>query len=136
MPSYRGSCHCGAVRFEVEGEILVAEVCNCSICSMTAYIHWMAPPERFRLLAGEGALADYRFGTRVARNLFCRDCGISPFRRARSDPDMIDINLRCVEGIDLDAVAVRTFDGQHWEEAMRHRPPLHTGTRARTAARR
>lgn len=119
MPTHRGSCHCGAVRFEFDGTIEVAEVCNCSICARTGYLHWYTAPSQFRLSAGADAMTDYRFGTRVARNLFCATCGISPFRRARSDPDKIDINLRCVEGIDIAALRVEHFDGQHWEEAMR-----------------
>ena len=36
---YRGSCHCGKVAFEVEGEIRGALACNCSICSK-----WLKPP--------------------------------------------------------------------------------------------
>ena len=121
MARHRGSCHCGAVRFEFEGAIHSAEVCNCSICSRTGYLHWYAAPDQFRLVSGEDELSDYRFGTRVARNLFCRTCGVSAFRRARSDPDKIDINLRCVEGLDLDALEIAHFDGLHWEDAMRSR---------------
>ena len=121
MPTYRGACHCGAIRFEFDGEVTSAEVCNCSICAKTAYLHWYARPEDFRLLAGEEALRDYRFGTRVARNLFCSTCGISAFRRARSDPDLVDINLRCVEGVDLDALRIENFDGRNWEAAFADR---------------
>ena len=119
MPTHRGSCHCRAVRFEFDGEIEVAEVCNCSICVRTGYLHWYIAPASFRLVAGEDAISDYRFGTRVAHNLFCATCGISPFRRARSDPDKIDINLRCVEGIDVDRLRLVRFDGSNWEKAMR-----------------
>jgi len=118
MQTYRGSCHCGAVRIEFDGEVQGAEVCNCSICARTGYLHWYTAPEHFRLVRGEDALSDYRFGTRVAHNLFCNTCGVSPFRRARSDPDKIDVNLRCVEGIDLDALRIERFDGANWEEAM------------------
>lgn len=121
MPTYRGGCHCGAIRFEVDGEIEEAEVCNCSICAKTAYIHWEVPPERFRLLTSEDAIRDYRFGTRTARNLFCGICGISPFRRPRTDPGAIDVNLRCLEGVDIEAFTPRLFDGRNWEEAFAKR---------------
>lgn len=119
MQTHRGSCHCGAVRFEFDGDVQVAEVCNCSICARTGYLHWYTAPEHFRLVRGEDALSDYRFGTRVARNLFCKTCGISSFRRARSDPDKVDINLRCVEGLDIARLEVKRFDGANWEAAMR-----------------
>lgn len=121
MTTHQGACHCGAIRFEFDAEIDRAEVCNCSICSKTAYIHYYVSPDAFRLLTDKGGIADYRFGTGVAHNLFCRACGISPFRRARSDPNKFDINLRCVDGADLQGVEIRRFDGQHWEDAMRKR---------------
>ena len=123
MTVYRGSCHCGAVAFEAEGELTEVEVCNCSICSKTGYIHWFVAPECFRLLTPEDAIANYEFGTRTAKNLFCRNCGVSPFRRARSDPDKFNINVRCLEGVDIDALKVEHFDGQNWEQAFRERRP-------------
>lgn len=120
---YTGSCHCGAVRFEVEGPIAGVELCNCSICTRTAYLHWYVAPERFRLLTSPDAFATYEFGSRVAKHHFCKSCGISPFRRARSNPEDVDVNLRCLEGVDLDAIPVERFDGRHWEEAMERREP-------------
>jgi hypothetical protein len=121
VATYRGSCHCGAVRFSADGELTGLEVCNCSLCARTAYVHWYVPAEAFRLEGGEGALETYQFGTRTSQNTFCRTCGISPFRRARSDPDKVDVNVRCLEGIDLDALPTRPFDGRNWEQAMRDR---------------
>jgi hypothetical protein len=121
VPTYRGSCHCGRIRFEADGEIAEVQVCNCSICQRTGYLHWPVPPERFRLLAGAEDYATYQFGTRVAKHHFCRSCGISPFRVARSDPDDIDVNVRCLEGVDIEALAVSRFDGQNWEREMANR---------------
>jgi hypothetical protein len=106
------------VAFEVDGEPAGLEVCNCSICTRTGYVHWYVAPESFRLLTSPDAYATYEFGTRVAKHHFCRTCGISPFRRARSNPNEVDVNARCVEGLDLDALPVRRFDGRNWEQAM------------------
>lgn len=125
MSLHRGSCHCGAIRFEVEGEITGVEVCNCSICSRTAYLHWYVPPERFRLLTPRESIETYRFHTRVAQHHFCRRCGISPFRVARSDPDKIDVNVRCLEGVELAGLPVTRFDGRRWEQAMADRARSH-----------
>ena len=86
MPTYAGSCHCGAVRIEVTGEPRDLVACNCSICIRTAYIHWEVSPDAFRLLTPESALEDYQFGTHTSHNYFCRRCGISPFRRSRTAP--------------------------------------------------
>jgi hypothetical protein len=118
MPVYRGSCHCGAIAFEVEGDIAGVETCNCSICTRTGFLHWYVEPARFRLLTSDEALATYQFGTRTAKNHFCRVCGTAPFRRARSDPHKIDVNVRCLDDVDLAAVPVREFDGRHWEAAL------------------
>jgi hypothetical protein len=109
------------VRFEARGRIEGLEICNCSICRRTGFIHWYVAPERFRLLTPEDAFATYQFGTRTAKNHFCTTCGISPFRRARSNPDEVAVNVRCVEGVDLDALEIKTFDGESWEAAMANR---------------
>lgn len=116
---YRGGCHCGRVAYEVAGPIegRVSE-CNCSICTKKGYIHWIIPRERFRLLTPWEDLATYTFNTHMAKHHFCPRCGVAPFYIARSDPNMIDVNLRCVEGIDLAALQPAHFDGRHWEKAI------------------
>jgi len=83
MAHYSGGCHCGAIRFEVDEELRDLEVCNCSICGMTAYVHWSVSPERFRLLTPDSAFETYRFGTRVAEHRFCRTCGSARATRTR-----------------------------------------------------
>jgi hypothetical protein len=118
MATYEGRCHCGRIRFEVEGPIGPVSACNCSICTRTGYLHWPVAPERVRWIAGEGEWTSYRFGTRVADHRFCATCGISPLRIARSDPDEITVNVRCLEGIDLDAVSIARFDGRNWEKSF------------------
>ena len=113
----RGACHCGAVRFEVTipPRIKVSH-CNCSVCKQTGFVHLIVPRSRFRLLAGESELTEYRFNTRTARHLFCRNCGIKSFYIPRSHPEGYSVNLNCVE---LDkAIEVRhtNFDGRNWRE--------------------
>jgi hypothetical protein len=106
------------VRFEVTSELERVVVCNCSICTRKGYLHLIVPPERFRLVSGEDALTTYQFGTRAARHLFCRDCGVSGFYVPRSHPDHIDVNVRCLDGVDLSKLNVQSFDGQHWEASV------------------
>ncbi len=123
MQTYEGGCHCGRVRFRVTADLTRISQCNCSICTKKGILHFIVPPERFELVSGKEELTTYRFNTRVARHTFCRHCGIHPFYVPRSDPDKIDVNVRCLDGIDLSALRITTFDGQHWEEAMRRRVP-------------
>ena len=113
---YTGGCHCGAVKFEVEaGEKVICQDCNCSICSKSGYLHLIVPKSKFRLLQGQDNLATYTFGTGEARHLFCKSCGIKSFYIPRSNPDGIDINLRCLDQ-QPDEVTIEPFDGRNWEQ--------------------
>lgn len=113
---HRGGCHCGAVRFEVEAPAdLQVQDCNCSICRKSGFLHLIVPAARFRLLAGEEVLVDYRWNTGVARHRFCGVCGIKSFYVPRSNPDGIDVNLRCLDEGTLASLRIEAFDGREWE---------------------
>ena len=113
---HRGGCHCGRVRFEVEAPaMLEVTACNCSICTMTAYLHLIVPGARFRLLTDPDELATYTFNTGVARHLFCRTCGIKSFYVPRSNPDGFSVNVRCLEPETIADMRVTPFDGRDWE---------------------
>jgi hypothetical protein len=115
--TYRGGCHCGRVAYEVEGKLERASECNCSICTRKAYLHWIVPREDFCLLTPWEALTTYTFNTGTAKHYFCPQCGVASFYIARSAPDKIDINVRCLEGVDLAAISLDFFDGRNWEAA-------------------
>ena len=113
---YKGSCHCGAVTFEVEApESLELERCNCSICSKSGFLHLIVPLASFRLLSGQDQLTTYTFNTGVAKHRFCQVSGIKPFYTPRSNPDGIDVNVNCLDPIPTD-VQINDFDGQNWEQ--------------------
>ena len=118
MRTYTGSCHCGRVRFEVDDDLENVVVCNCSICTRKGYLHLIVTRECFRLLAGADDLTTYRFGTMTAQHQFCRHCGVAGFYVPRSHPDRIDVNVRCLDGVDLRTVQIERFDGQHWEDSI------------------
>jgi hypothetical protein len=116
MKTYKGGCHCGAVRFEVEApEPIPATECNCSICSRTGFLHLIVPRARFRLLSGQESLGNYTFNTRVAQHLFCKICGIKSFYVPRSNPDGYSVNVRCLEGYPDLPMTISQFDGRNWE---------------------
>ncbi len=115
--THLGGCHCGRVRFEVDAPpVLEVHLCNCSICSMTAYLHLIVPASRFRLLQGEEDLATYTFNTGVAKHHFCTQCGIKSFYIPRSNPDGVSVNARCLEPETIGEIRVTDFDGLNWEE--------------------
>lgn len=116
MKSYKGSCHCGAVRFAVElADEVEVEDCNCSICVKAGFLHLIVPKRQFSLLAGEEHLTTYTFNTGVAKHTFCKHCGMKPFYTPRSNPDGVDINVRCLDQ-KPPAIRVVPFDGQNWEQ--------------------
>lgn len=113
---YTGQCHCGAVKFAVEAPAKIeVENCNCSICQKTGFLHLIVPKNKFELLQGEQALSTYTFNTGVAKHYFCKTCGIKPFYIPRSNPDGVDVNVRCLDKIPENMTIV-DFDGQNWEQ--------------------
>jgi hypothetical protein len=112
--TYTGGCHCGAVRYRVSMRLEGAITCNCSICSKTGTILAFVPATQFDLLSGADALSDYQFGKKRIHHLFCKHCGVRSFGRGAM-PDgtpTVAVNIRCLDGIDLDAVRVERFDGK------------------------
>ncbi|MEP4888980.1 MAG: GFA family protein [Aliiglaciecola sp.] len=113
---YTGSCHCKAVQFEVEsGEQVEVEDCNCSVCSKFGFLHLIVPKQHFRLISGEQVLTEYRFNSGVAKHTFCKVCGAKPFYIPRSNPDGVDVNVRCLDTKPAN-ITIVPFDGQNWED--------------------
>lgn len=111
---YKGSCHCGHVAYEVEGEINGAVSCNCSICQRRGSLLWFVPRERMKLLTPEDNASSYSFNKHVIKHRFCPKCGILPYADG-VDPKgnaMAAINIRCIEGIELDKIPMTHFDGR------------------------
>ena len=111
LQTYRGSCHCGAVRFEIETDFPELTTCDCSICRRKNALMVKVHESRFRLLAGADALAEYRFHTMTARHYFCKTCGIYPFHRKRVTPDHYGVNVFCLDGFDPAGIPVRQTVG-------------------------
>jgi hypothetical protein len=121
MRTYEGGCHCGRVRYRVVADLDGVVVCNCSICDKKGFLHLIVPRDRFELVSGQGETTTYRFNTGVAEHIFCRTCGIHSYYVPRSDPDKIDVNVRCLDDVDLPAIRPKPFDGRHWDDAIRAR---------------
>ena len=112
---HHGGCHCGAVRFHVDLDLeQTAVTCNCSICSRSGTILSFVPNARFVLERGEGELTDYQFNKKVIHHMFCKTCGIKTFGRGvgPDGKEMVAVNVRCLDDIDLDKVPTRHVDGK------------------------
>lgn len=113
---YQGSCHCGAITFEVEApEEIEADDCNCSVCRKSGYLHLIVPAACFRQITGQDHLRLYTFNTHEAQHYFCSTCGIKPFYIPRSNPDGVDVNVHCLDTRPRQ-IRVTPFDGQNWEQ--------------------
>ena len=115
MTRYTGGCQCGAVRYEVECSLDQPVTCNCSRCSRLGWIMCFASMEDFSLRSGADRLSVYTFNREIVRHQFCSVCGIEPFARGvppGRDEEMIAVNVRCLDGIDLDRLEPRKVDGK------------------------
>jgi hypothetical protein len=112
--TYDGGCHCGAVRYRVTMPLEGAITCNCSICQKTGTTLAFAPATSFELVSGGDALTDYQFGKKRIHHLFCKTCGVRSFGRG-TGPDgieMVAVNVRCLDGVDLASVPTKQYDGR------------------------
>ena len=111
---YDGSCHCGAVAFEVEGEIASAMACNCSLCQRKGSLLWFVPRTALKLKTPEDAARVYQFNKHVIRHRFCPTCGIHPYADGSDAKGnaIAAVNVRCLEGVELDRITVTHFDGR------------------------
>lgn len=125
MTTHKGGCHCGKVRFEFDAPAkMEATRCNCSICSMTGFLHYFVRRDELRLAADEADISTYTFGTGVAKHMFCRHCGVKSFYLPRSHPDGYSINLHCVDPGTIESINVSDFDGRNWEQNIDQLSPL------------
>lgn len=111
---YRGSCHCGKIAFEAEGDLAKLIECNCSICSKRGSLHWFISPEKFRLLIPGDGIGTYTFNKHNIQHHYCMKCGCAPYSEgtAPSGKFMVAVNARCLNDLDLSAIEVGKFDGR------------------------
>jgi hypothetical protein len=112
MTLYRGSCHCGAVQFEIDTEITELTMCDCSLCSKKNALMCTVHKNGFKLVSGEDKLSLYQWNAGIARHYFCSVCGIYPFHRKRSMPDHYGVNVRCLAAFDHTSVPIRQAQGK------------------------
>ena len=114
--NYKGSCHCGQIAFDVEGDLEQAMECNCSHCSRKGYLMWFVPRQQLTLSAPDADIATYTFNKHVIKHHFCPRCGCAPFGEGSDQQGNTKaaINVRCLENVDLSALKIVQVDGRSY----------------------
>ncbi|AMA47655.1 GFA family protein [Pseudomonas monteilii] len=89
-----GGCHCGGLRYQVEGDLSDVAHCHCSICRRTSgapVVTWLTVPRSgFRWLAGEPGR--YTAPSSCVR-CFCSACGAQVALLTQRSPDTVDVTV-------------------------------------------
>jgi hypothetical protein len=111
---YQGSCHCGDVAYAVEGDLKGVMECNCTMCQRKGAKMWFVPRDSLALSTPESNTAVYKFNKHVIEHRFCKRCGIHAYGVGvdAKGNRMAMVNVRCLDGVDLDALPVTHFDGR------------------------
>jgi hypothetical protein len=128
MKTYRGSCHCGDVRFTTDIDLGRGTIkCNCSICTKMRWWAAVVPPAAFRLEHG-GPLGEYRFLAQRDGHYFCKRCGIHTHSTGESPRtgEFVAVAVACLDDVspeELIAAPVTWLDGRNdaWDA-----PPAET----------
>lgn len=114
-----GGCQCGAVRYVIEGDPLVAAVCHCSTCrraNAAPAVAWaMFSREQVDIVAG--SLKLYTASADVTRG-FCGDCGTPISFEATYLPGLIDITLGSFDDPEVIKPSMHYWHSRHlsWAE--------------------
>lgn len=118
---YKGSCLCGAVKFEITGNIRNIVYCHCSQCRKaqgSAFAtNGIVAYENFKFLTGEDKLTGYE-STPGQTKYFCRICGSPIISKTMTKPEQVRIRLGTIEdNIDERPVAhIFATSKANWED--------------------
>lgn len=127
VTKHGGSCHCGAVRFEVDIDASAGGRCNCSVCTKLSPIGGIVKPGAFTLLSDESKLRSYEWGAKISKRYFCGECGVYCFGKghlAEVGGDYVSVNLNTLDDVDPSQVKITYWDGRHdnWQAGPRETP--------------
>jgi len=96
----RGSCLCGAIRYEIDGELGPIVLCHCSMCRKAQGSAFAAnapvKAAAFRVVTGHGALRGYE-SSPGKRRYFCSVCGSPIYSRRDASPDVVRLRIGTLE---------------------------------------
>lgn len=119
----KGSCHCGKINFEINGEIPNELTrCTCSFCSKRGALVAYYQPDQFQTSTTDEDDGIYRWDTKLVTHHFCELCGISIYSDSPAfEPDgswdkktrRIGVNARLFDNFDAASAPVAVLDGKN-----------------------
>ncbi len=111
------TCHCGAVELKVAllDGLKSACRCDCSFCMRRGAAAVTVAKHALNVVKGADNLAEYTWGTHIAKHYFCKTCGIYTHHQRRMDPDEYGVNLAAIEG-----AYVPDHDPIAWVDGINH----------------
>lgn len=96
-----GGCLCGAIRFEIEGELAPIQVCHCGQCRKAQGVAFVTnipvTAERFRYTSDTGTLREFESSPGKLR-VFCGHCGSPIMSRRPADPAVVRVRAGSLDG--------------------------------------
>jgi hypothetical protein len=106
------SCHCGAVRLEIDSAPEEVTDCNCSICRRYGVLWAYYSLKQVRFMPPEPATDIYMWGKRSLEFHRCRNCGcLTHGAEVDRTRDLMGVNARLMAPEILARARVRRFDG-------------------------
>lgn len=117
--TYRGSCHCGKVKFEADLDLSKGTgKCNCSYCWKVRNWSMIIKPAQFRAISGEDERTYYSFGTHQGKHAFCKHCGVRTYTTGSLEQlggEYVSIAMSSLDDLDpaeLAEAPVQFMDGR------------------------
>ncbi len=117
----KGSCHCGATKFECTRPPDGLTRCTCSYCAKHGALWAYYKPDEFKLSEPPQAQTTYRWRTKLVAHHFCPTCGcathsVSPdFSKGAPDFDnpRVGVSAHLFDDLDIAALPVTVLDGKN-----------------------
>jgi hypothetical protein len=106
------SCHCGAVKLEIQAAPEEVNDCNCSICRRYGALWAYYSPAHVRIIATKRAMDCYLWGEKSIEFHRCQNCGcVTHWAAVDKRVDRMGVNARLMAPEILTAARMRRSDG-------------------------
>jgi hypothetical protein len=98
--SVSGSCHCGAVRFEVTEDFSAVRICHCTTCKKLSggagTTNGRARTDTIRVVAGEELIRTYQPDEGSSKS-FCSQCGSNLFGGGWPESEFSSVRISAID---------------------------------------